>query len=311
MKNKLLVTFNICGISGKENYIHYIKVIHQLLDQKFKGFRIVLSSCLNTNIIRNILYKEFDNSISYNFIDDVLPVVVTFNDTVRESIKNHGRFESYLYIESGLDFENNKLILQQLYNMMKAGPHSIVSGMVDTDAGYEAHDLDINKEEGFFIIPVGKAVNGHITLFGDKLVSYYGKCFPDIFAGYCSESVYSFLSAALKTKWVLCTKSIIKHYKEMDNRSSGFDIHGWVRSGNQTYDHPFIIPSIINRICTQENWEVGLGYEEFRKIMIHKQDQFDKNGFCINDKLKEICKTKLFLQKNEFDYDKINHKYIK
>ena len=310
MTNKLLVTFNTCGISGKENIDHYVKTIHQLLSQDFDNYRVVLSSCLNNQETRDKIYNEFGGQISYNYIDDVLPIVVTFNDTVLQSVKHHGYFEGYLYVESGLDFEDNDQILKQLYNRMKSGPYSIVSGMVDTDAGYEEHNLNIANKEGFVVIPVGKAVNGHIHIFSDLLVSYYGRGWPDIFAGYCNESVFSFLSAALQTKWVLSTESTVKHYEEMDGRSSGFNIPKMAMT-RPTWDHPFIIPSITQRICTEECWNAGLGYEEFRQIMMHRQDQFDEQGFCINDKLKEICKTKLFLQPDEFDYDKINHRYIK
>lgn len=310
--NKLLITFNTCGIGSIENVTHYTKVLYQLLNQNFDCGRIVLSSCLNSNKIRQILYKEFDNLISYNFINDVLPIVVTFNDTVLESIKRWGEFEGYLYVESGLDFEQNNNILKELYECMKSGPYSIVSGMVDTDAGYKENNVDIQNDQSCIIIPVGKGINGHIHIFSNQIQQYYGQCWPSIFKGHCSESVFTFLAAALKTNWVLSTKSTIHHIEHMDKRSAGFDIPGWVASGRQTWDHPFgISSSLIKRLCTKENWNYGLGYEETRHIMMHRPDQFDENGFCINDKLKEICKTKLFLQPDEFDYNKINHIYIK
>lgn len=309
--NKLLVTFNTCGLSGKDNSDHYIKVISQLLTQEFDNYRIILSDCLGQDKVRNRLETEFGKDISYNYIDQILPIVVTFNDTVLESVKKWGNFEGYLYVESGLDFKNNTQILKQLYNRMKSGPYSIIAGMVDTDAGYKENNLNIENTKGYVKIPVGKAVNGHIHIFSDLLFSYYNKCWPDIFGSYCNESVFSFLAAALKTNYILSTESIVHHIEEMDGRSSGFSPLEWVRQGGQTFDHPFIIPSIINRLCTQENWNAGLGYEEYRGIMIHKQDEFDENGFCRNERLKEICKEKLFLQPHEFDYNLIKHTYIK
>jgi len=309
--NKLLVTFNTCGISGKENTDHYIKVIHQLLDQDFDDYRIVLSSCLNSDQTRKQLEQEFSNAISYNYIDEVLPIVVTFNDTVLESVKNYGNFEGYLYVESGLDFISNKYILQELYDCMKLGPYSIVSGMIDTDNGYKEHNLDITNTCGYVKIPIGKAVNGHIHIFSNQILQYYNRCWPDIFGSHSNESVFTFLASALKTNWVLCTKSLIHHIEEMDGPSSGFSPLKWVQQGGQTYNHPFIIPSILDRLVTYENWKFGLGYEEYRSIMMHRPDQFNENGFCVNDQLKEICKTKLFLQPNEFNYNNINHQYIK
>lgn len=309
--NKLLVTFNICGISGNEDVDHYIKVIHQILNQDFDNYRIIISSCLSSIKTRTRLLKEFGNAVSYNFINEILPVLVTFNSSVLEDIKHNGRSDGYIYLESGIDLEQNDQLLKQLYQCMHAGPNGIVSGMISTDNGYKEHGLTIQQGKGFFIVPVGKSVNGHILLFSDKLVSYYGRPLVDIFKSHCNESVFTFICAALKTNLVVCTESIIHHIEHMDSPSSGCDIPGWVASGRPTWDHPFKIPSIVNRICTQECWDVGLGYEEYRHIMDHRPDQFDKNGFCINDQLKEICKTKLFLQPNEFNYDNINHTYIK
>ena len=310
-QNKLLVIFNICGISGNENIGHYIKVIHQILNQDFDSYNIVLSSCMSSASTIDAIQKEFGDTISYNFINEVLPVLVTFNLSVLEGIKHHGRSDGYLYIESGIDLEQNDQILKQLYNCMKSGPNGITSGMISTDNGYQEHGLDIRQGTGFSIVPVGRSVNGHVLLFSDLLVSYYGRAWVDIFKSHCNESLFTFICAALKTNLVVCTESIIHHVEHMDGPSSGFDVPGWVASGNQTFEHPFIIPSITDRICTQENWEAGLGYEEFRQIMMHRQDQFDHNGFCLNDKLKEICKKVLFLQPDEFSYDNINHTYIK
>jgi len=309
--NTLLVTFNTCGLGSPENVDHYIKVIHQLLSQNFNNYRVVLSSCCNSDKVRQTIQKEFGNTISYNFIDDIVPVPVSFNDTVLESVKRWKKFDGYLYVESGLDFEQNTTILKELYDLMKSGPYSIISGRVDTDHGYIENGINIQNNKDHTIIPVGKALNGHIHIFSNKILQYYGQCWPSIFSGHCNESVMTFLCAALKTNWVLLTKSVIHHIEYLDKRSAGFDIPGWVASGRPTWDHPFIIPSIVQRICTQECWNAGLGYEEVKPIMMHRPDQFDENGFCINDKLREICKTKLFLQPDEFDYDKINHTYIK
>ena len=309
--NKILVTVNICGISGNEDVDHYVKIIHQVLNQDFDNYRVVLSSCCNTDETHQIIEKEFRSDISYNYIDEVLPVLVTFNSSVLEDIKHHGRSDGYVYLESGIDLEQNDQILKQLYECMNAGPNGIVSGMVSTDNGYKEHGLNIQQGKGYTVIPVGKSVNGHVLLFSDKLVSYYGRPWVDTFQSHCSESVFTFICAALQTNLVVCTESIIHHIEHMDGPSSGFDVLGWVMSGRQTYEHPFIIPSILERVCTKYNHKYGLGYEEARGIFMHDPSCFDEQGFCTNDKLKEICKKVLFLQPEEFDYDKVKHTYIK
>ena len=66
--NKLLVTFNTCGISGKENVGHYIDVIHQLLSQEFTDYHVVLSSCMNNDYtfsprLHIMIYYEWQKNI--------------------------------------------------------------------------------------------------------------------------------------------------------------------------------------------------------------------------------------------------------
>ena len=282
-----------------------------MLNQDFDNYRVVLSSCLNDTQTRQIVHGKFGNTISYNLIDDKLPIPVTFNHTVLKSVENFGQFDGYMYVESGLDFENNTTILQELYECMKCGPHSIVAGQVDTDNGYKEHNLNIQNNQGFFVVPPGKALNGHLITFSNQILQFYNRCWNDIYASHCNESTWIYVAAALKTNFVLCTKSIIHHIEHMDGPSSGFDVLGWVMSGRQTYEHPFIIPSILERVCTKYNHKYGLGYEEARGIFMHDPSCFDEQGFCTNDKLKEICKKVLFLQPEEFDYDKVKHTYIK
>ena len=104
---KLTIIFNTCGISGNENVSRYISSIHGILNQKFDDFRIVLSSCLNSKTARNLLMDEFKNRISYSFIDDVLPVNITFNKSVQSSVANFGKSEAYLYVDSGINMGND------------------------------------------------------------------------------------------------------------------------------------------------------------------------------------------------------------
>jgi len=309
-RNKLLLIYNICGIDCVEKIDWYIKCINSLLNQDLSDCRVIVSGCKSSKKIQERLRQTYDKTISYNFIDDVVPIIVSFNHTISKCVKYFGDFDGYLYCESGIDTTGQSGVVSKLYNLLISGPYGIVSGQPDNDIGfnYDATLPDLKSKH--YIIPIGQAINGHFKIFSKKLREYYGHVWPDIFGGHCNESVLSFVCAALKLKWIIHNDAILHHELNIDKQSAGFCTHKWVaNTGRPTWDHPFIIPSIINRLCTQENWEAGLGYEEARNIMIHKQDEFDEEGFCKNDRLKEVVKQKLFLQSNEFDYNKITYEF--
>ena len=48
-----------------------------------------------------------------------------------------------------------------------------------------------------------------------------------------------------------------------------------------------------------------------KTFLIHNPDQFDENGFSIDDRLRDFIKTNLFLNKEILDYNKIRHIFIK
>ena len=48
MSNRVLSVFNTCGISGRENVRHYVESIKGIVDQKFEGHQVALSSCRNS-----------------------------------------------------------------------------------------------------------------------------------------------------------------------------------------------------------------------------------------------------------------------
>ena len=97
MTNKVLVVFNTCGISGRENVNHYVEAIKGIVDQKFDGFRVAISSCKNSPESIQHLRQNFGNSITYNLIKDAVPVNVSFNHTVRKNVDYFGEFEVIVY----------------------------------------------------------------------------------------------------------------------------------------------------------------------------------------------------------------------
>ena len=90
---KIAAIFNTCGISGRENVGNYITSIRNILDQDFDDFRVAISSCKNNKDTQNTLKEELGDSISYNFINEPLPVNVTFNHTCQKMTEAFGDIE--------------------------------------------------------------------------------------------------------------------------------------------------------------------------------------------------------------------------
>lgn len=316
---KLLVVFNTCGIA-RENYQQYVFGLNSIINQEFDSFRIVMSSCLNSSSLRNGVQNFFKDRISYNFIDDKLPVNITFNHSCLKAREEFGDFDGYLYIDSGITLTQSDN-LSRLYHLFKSGPNAMVAAQTSTDAGYlqwfgigsHHHDTSQNHllfKDGDFQIPVGKTVNLHMQIFSKDLLDTYGYLVPDIYAGYCTESVFSFLCAAIKQKFMLSKDVIVDHIHGMDGGSSGFDPIEWVKTGRPTQDHPFLVDSVYR--IAKDGHQYGFGYEECANLVNHDPDMYDNNGFCTNNVLKEWIRHNQFVGNlGLFDYSKINHAWIK
>lgn len=318
---KILAVYNICGISGKENTNHYIESIESILSQNFDSFDLVVSSCLSKpDTIKN-LYDKFQGKIFINNVLEKHPVNVTFNHSINTCINRFGEYEGYLYVDSGSNFPNKNLfsdlysyLVTRKYGMITPQPENDTEYFYGLGVGRFDKDNDYAREilfkDGNYIIPVGKAMATHTNLISNELVSFYGKAYPDIFASHCTESTFSFLNAALRKKWILLKDYIIPHKISLDGQSSGFSPYEWIMSGKATYDHPYRIPSILNRITTKEAYDCGFGYEECHKLFMHDPSHFDSNYHCKNENLKNFIKKNLFLSKEELDYEKITNEFL-
>ena len=210
---KILVVYNTCGISGKENSGHYIKSIQSILNQDFDDFDVIVSSCLNSEETRDKLLDKFSGKVKFNFVDEKHPVNVTFNHSVMKSIERYGEYNSYMYVDSGTTFVPN--LLHELNTRMETGKYGMVTPQPENDTEYFAglgvgryrgddeYARSILFKDGDYIIPIGKGMGTHTNLISEELRAYYGRVYPDIFASHCTESTFSFLNAALKKQWLL------------------------------------------------------------------------------------------------------------
>ena len=314
---KYLIVYNTCGISGKDNSGYYVNAINTIIEQDYDNYVLAVSACKNPDYqIEKILKHckvDFVNSI-----DDVLPVNITFNDTIREATKEFGDFEGFLYLDSGVKFTKRDQ-LSKLISLYESGNYGMVSAQVDNDFGWCWFGLDeysrpILREN--MIIPVGKACNLHCQIFSNEIFKYYGNVMPDIFRSYCTESVFSFINSAIRKKWIVSSEVRVHHAftvpdgkrddgDGLDGHSSGF------RAPPGTWDDVFPPHSMKEIIKKPEGSKAGFGYEELRGIKMHDPSCFDSDGYCENDELKVFLKDNLFLKKEHFDYDKISRTFFK
>tara|TARA_R100000664_G_C2758968_1_gene148269 strand:- start:1767 stop:2720 length:954 start_codon:yes stop_codon:yes gene_type:complete len=311
---KYLVVYNICGISGKDNSDYYVEALNTISSQKFTDYTLAVSACKNPDSqIKKIVDKcnvDFINSV-----DDILPVNITFNDTVRECVKEYGDFEAFLYLDSGVKFTEESQ-LGDLISLYESGNYGMTSAQVDNDFGWCWFGLDEYSKPVLvkdLIVPVGLACNLHCQIFSKDILDYYGNVMPDIFRSYCTESVFSFINAALQKQWVISSKVRVHHAftvpdgqpndgDGLDGHSSGF------RAPPGTWDDVYPPYTMREIISLEEGTRCGFGYEELRGIKRHNPECYDDKHFCTNDDLKKFLKKYLYRDIKDFNYDEINKK---
>lgn len=312
--NKLLIVFNTCGIN-RESPFTYSNHIRTILGQNFDDFHLAVSSCMNSLECMAFLNDQFGSKISYNHINDRLPISVTFNDTVEQCVNEFGEFENYMYVDSGIDFSVSTNVIQEMITLHESGPYAMTAARTDDDMGLnDWFGTDMKGDSAFsngnLVIPVGRAVNLHVQIFSREYVNFYKRPLPDIFAGQCMESVFSFMCAAIKRKWIVHKDIILRHKTGMDGPSSGFSPALWVIDGKKRWDHLFStnesIVDIINR-----GYKYGMGYEEIQNIVTHDSSLYDANGYALSDDLKQYIRDNLYLKDDQFAYSKINRKFVK
>lgn len=316
---KLIVVYNTCGIKV-DGTAYYIPAIESILKQSFKDFKLVISGCKLAQKTKDALLSNFKGKVSFNWIDEIYPVTVTFNLSCLKAIEKFGVAEGYLYIDSGCQFLGRK-DLQVFYDgFKKYDDCGMYAARVDDDSGYHdwfgvgRHTKDCSEDyrlfdNGDFVIPVGKTCNLHTQIFSKELVEFYRRPYFDILAGHSTESVFSFICAAIRSRFIICQDFEI-HHEQLDCQSSGFDPLKWVQSGKSRHEHPYLIPSVMEIMGCDTARKLGLGYEELAKLVMHDESQYDANGYCINDELKTYIRDRLYLPESLLDYSKINCEFI-
>jgi len=309
-KNKLLVVYNTCGFSGREPVDWYIDCIKNILAQDLEGIKVVLSSCGNSSITIKKLVSTFGRSIAYNFIHDRITVNQSFNHTVAKCVERYGEFEGYLYVDSGINFRQDRTVLSKAYDLFKEGEYGMVTVQASNDNGFPQWiGVDGFVENENFVIPVGRACNLHTQIFSNDIFKAFdNKIIPDIFIAYCTESIFSFLAAAVSSRWVILKDIVAEHLKSVDGATCGFD-HTGPKGDNK---NNLFGGLDIYEICRDpEASASGFGYEEMQGVLHHDPDKYDENGMVQEpERLKEFIRTRMFLNKEQFDYNDVKHRFL-
>jgi len=305
MTDKVLVVYNTCGLSGKENSAWYIESIESLLSQDLENFHVVLSSCCNSELTRGKVRDYFQDRISYCFLDKIVPVNISSNFAVIESVKKFGSFSAYVYVDSGMNFRDQRDVLSRGYKSFKENDYGILSIQASNDNGFEEWlGFSGFVKDKDYVIPVGRACNSHIHFFSHALYEAFNrKLQPDIFVAYCTESTFSFFTAAIGKRWAILKDIVVEHNRGVDGATSGFDHTG--PRGNPANN--LLAGLDMNFILSEsEAWEAGFGYEEIKPVFLHNKDAYYADGTCKDpNRLMQFLNNNLFLKREVFDYDNV------
>lgn len=310
---KILVVYNVCGIKSDNLNHMWAPFLNNILTQEYENFYVCISGCMISEASKNYfkdLQKNSPSKIFLSFVDNVLPVNITFNAAIKECSK-YMDFDGFLYVASDVDMGGNKQVISKMAALHFSSNYGITSCPVSFDSGIEAWmGADVfnhHLQHQHFEIPVGKTCNLHCMLFDKKIYdAYNSRILPDIFRTYCTESVFSFMTSALSLRFVIHDKSIlVTHLAGKDGSSAGFGgYRGWMDMFNPQ------IPA-QQRLMSQEAWNVGFGYEEYINIFVHDNNKYNPDGTCKNPQaLLDFTRKALFLSPAEFNYNTINHTFL-
>ena len=326
----LMIVYNVCGLSGRENSSTYIKHLNSILDQNFDDKKVIFSACLISKDTFTKVYSTFRDRISYYITDQKLAVNQSFNHAVLAGIKEFGEFDGYVYMASDVKFTDDLDSLTKINNRIMREDIGIVSPEIDRDNGYywwfgfdeSEYIWDVFGRDNDFVVPLGSTANLHCAAFSNKIYKEYGRILPDVFVSYCSESSFTFLAAAVRQKFLITNDVLCNHgvhdgpHHQLDGQTQVYGA-GWdlVFPGSK---------SIKEIVESDEAKDCGFGHEEWvprfldrmnvpddKVYLMHDPEQFDDDDLSYDDRLKEFIKDNLFLSKNILDYDKIEHKFIR
>tara|TARA_Y100000361_G_C11136912_1_gene332537 strand:+ start:189 stop:1286 length:1098 start_codon:yes stop_codon:yes gene_type:complete len=237
MNKGILLVYNTCTIGGGENLRGWENNLATIQRQNFEDIKVVVSECRgnvkNKPNIDSFINKINDVGYSYNVIYENLPIHITFNHTVNEMVKKFGKFEYYMHVTSGLDFPKDDC-LKNIYDYLNNNKDIAVLNLsADNDNVFPPDCTESNhfiKDIGYHMKP-GYRVNQHCSVYSNEYYeSYDGILRPDIYVGNAVEPTFSYLSAAIGKKYVICPLSVcppLRHRRTADGGNPGISNRRW------------------------------------------------------------------------------------
>jgi hypothetical protein len=317
---KLLAIYSCCQLGNDQQMPYYIDALRSLLLQTAAmkwgdDYQIVVSGCAINEPSKNTLREYFGSRVSLNFIDDNYPVSVTFNQTVKKCVEHFGSFESYLYIDSGINFWDPSTrfdAIELFYNKFKEHQDAVIAAMPSNDDGGSWWGIRLQTGQDY-IIPIGRATNLHCQMFPEAWRVAYKHILPDIFSSNCMESVFSEMAASIEKKYVITPNVSVLHLTNLDGASFGSrkpldDRHPMshmVDTGGLFYKKTKTIDEMY-----QEAKEIGFGIEECKEFWKHDPELY-KDGIPIHkEALREYLAKEMYLEPaNLFDYNQIQSQF--
>lgn len=310
-----LIVYNLCGLK-RDNYDKWVENIESFLTSKretptYEGenhFDFIVSAC-NVQPATKDKLKVFckQKNLKLAFIDEVLPVNVTFN---LNCLRNPG-YDYYVYCASDVNAMGQIHIIQKLKRFHNVNNNAITGAYVIGDTlhvKYSFYKEDLKKGIDVTFRP-GEGFNCHFVMFDKCLIEAYGALMPDVFAGPCTESVFYYVTEAIKRRLGMLNAVELSLFhpeasQDLDGSSSGFkEGYGY----KQLYKSKL---SFADRFLTAEVKQSGFGYEEVYNVLNHDKSLY-KNNKCIDpEKLYKIVKKTVYLNKQELDYDKLKYNKV-
>jgi len=297
----LLVVYNTFGF--KNNIEHYKECLNSIFNSDLPPkTRVIISSCMNSKECRDELQREYGDKLLHSYVDEGLPVNITFNLAVDRAVRLEGEFKYYLYVDSGVDFKGNEGAILEATKVMDSDKYGILSFQASNDhalynVGIHNPPLKGRNHE----VPVGTACNGHSEMFSNAVRKRFRALIPDVFVAFCTESTFSFIAAAIGKRWVILGDYLLNHRKGVDGASSSVP-HSSPKFGN-TWNNLMFGRDANQFIQDKEAYKVGLGYEECNNIMNHDPNAYDSNGLPIDQKaLASKVEKYFYLTPSEFNY---------
>ena len=303
MSAETLLVYNLCGLQ-RDNTKQWIANIEDLL-QDDDEFDFCISAC-NLKEETKKYFKEYfkHRKVKLHFVNDILPVNVTFNF----ACMLHPNYKYYVYCASDIRRNAQEKIITKLKQFHIENNNAITAAYVLNDAlpftqSHYKDELKIGKNVTF---KPGEAFNCHFVMFDSLIKKKTGKIMPDIFASWCTESVFFYICSALEKNMGMLNSISVSLFhpqadQDLDGNSSGFSV-------GKGPEHLFKSKLTVHeRLMSEEAFKVGFGYEEVNDLFKHNPRMYIGSRNGNPSKLLGFIKKAIYLTDEEFNYKEIKH----